>query len=309
MPKVFILILHWQNYEVTKRCLESFRGVTYKNFEIIVLDNASTNDSPKRLKSEFPEMIFIFNTDNRGYGAGMNPGIQYALKHEADYIFLLNNDVIVHQPNFIQKLVEFMETHPRVGILGPKLLFTNGTYQKSYNKFILSMALEPWWPGMLTTILRKLKIAHSKENDIFRVAWLNAVALFLRRGVFDKIGLMDERFFLGAEDIDLSLRAKREGWETWYYPEAELIHVSFVSHIKNTIAYDNYYAVSTVQFLYKHYPRVFAFILQVLAALGFFLRGVEWFVLSIINRRRFHRANEFFAIGKKFLSTFPKRNI
>ena len=100
MPRVFILILHWEKYETTKSCLESFRKLDYPDYKIVVLDNASKNDSAQRLQKEFPEAIFIFNQKNRGYGAGMNPGIKYALNNGADYIFLLNNDVIVSQPDF-----------------------------------------------------------------------------------------------------------------------------------------------------------------------------------------------------------------
>ena len=301
MPNVFILILHWQNHDVTQECLESFRTLDYKNAEVVVLDNASTNDSARRLEKEFPEFTFIFNEKNNGYGAGMNPGITYAMDHGADYIFLLNNDVIVNQPDFLTKLVQFMEDTPHAGIVGPKLLFPDGRYQKSYNKHILAMALEPWWPAKATTLLRKIGFARSRENDVFRVGWLNAVALLFKRRVFEDIGIMDELYFLGAEDIDLSLRAKRKGWETWYYPKAELIHASFVSHAKSAIAYDRHYAASTVQFLYKHYAWPIAVLLRVVTALGFFFRAAEWFVVSIINRKKYRVARELFTMGKAIL--------
>lgn len=301
MPNVFILILHWQNHDVTEACLDSFRSLEYAHAEVVVLDNASTNDSAHRLQKEFPEFTFIFNRDNRGYGAGMNPGIRYAMDHGADYIFLLNNDVIVNQPDFLAKLVTFMEENPAVGIVGPKLLFPDGRYQKSYNKHLLAMALEPWWPAKLTALLRKFGFARSRENDVFQVGWLNAVALLLRRQTLEDIGMMDERYFLGAEDIDLSLRAKRKGWETWYYPKAELVHASFVSHAKSAIAYDRHYAASTVQFLYKHYVWPVAVLLRLFTALGFFFRALEWFVVALVNGKKYRVAKELFAMGKAIL--------
>ncbi|MBT9169603.1 MAG: N-acetylglucosaminyl-diphospho-decaprenol L-rhamnosyltransferase [Syntrophomonadaceae bacterium] len=236
----------------------------------------------------------------------MNPGIKYALENGGDYIFLLNNDVIVSQPDFIIKMVQFMEEHSQIGIVGPKLLFNDGSYQKSYNKYILAMALEPWWPAKMTLLLRRLGLSHSKGNDTFKVGWVNAVALLFKRQVFEDIGLMDERFFLGAEDIDLSLRAKRKGWETWYYPKAELIHLSFISHAKSTIAYDKYYAVSTVKFLYKHYSWVVASTLRLLTALGFFLRGIEWLIVSIIKKSKFKTAKELFQMSKLIFTISSK---
>jgi GT2 family glycosyltransferase len=303
-PKVFILILHWQKYEVTRNCLASFRTLEYSHYQIIVLDNASTNDSAHRLEKEFPECLFIFNAENNGYGAGMNPGIRYALAHGGEYIFLLNNDVIVYQPEFLRLLVRFMESHPQVGIAGPKLLFADGRYQKSDNRFFLAMALIIWWPSILTRIAQNRGWIRSRENETFRVRWLNAVALLFKRQVFEDIGLMDERFFLGAEDIDLSLRAQQKGWETWYYPKAKLTHLSFTSHENTGIAYDEFYAKTMVQFLYKHYRQPIATSLQLLTALGFFIRGVEWSIIALVKRNRIKTARDFFALSKKIIEPF-----
>ncbi|MBU1255835.1 glycosyltransferase family 2 protein [Patescibacteria group bacterium] len=303
MPKVFILILHWQNYEITKNCLESFRKLDYPDYQIIVLDNNSTNDSAKKLEKEFLDVQFIFNKENKGYGAGMNPGIRHALENGAEYIFLLNNDVVVSQHDFLKRLISFAEKNKKAGILGPKLIFPNGDYQKSYNNFFLAMALEPLWPSKITKILTKLGFVKSKENKIFKVSWLNAVALLFKREVFEDIGLMDERFFLGAEDVDLSLRARRKGWETWYYPESELIHLSFISHQKNNIAYDKFYVESTVLFLHKHYVLPIALFLRFLMALGFLLRGIEWFLVSIFKKDKLQIAQDFFHMSKLIVTS------
>ncbi len=296
MSKVFILILHWEKYEITKSCLESFRKLDYPDYQIVVLDNASTNDSIQKLKKEFPEAIFIFNKENKGYGAGMNPGIKYALNNRADYIFLLNNDVIVSQPDFLKKLINFMGSNEKVGITGPKLLFLDGSYQKSYNYFFLAIALELYWPAKFTKILKKLHLIQPKDNMVHKVAWLNAVALLFKRKVFEDIGLMDERFFLGAEDIDLSLRAKRKGWETFYCPFSELIHISFISHEKPLVAYDKFYIESTIRFLYKYYMKPLAYLLQFLMAGGFFIRGIEWSIESIFDKSNITIAKEFFKL-------------
>ncbi len=307
MPKVFILILHWQKYDITRECLESFKKLDYPNYKIVVLDNASSNDSARRLEQEFPQNLFIFNKENKGYGAGMNPGIKYALDNGADYIFLLNNDVIVSKNDFLVRLINLMESNKKVGIAGPKLLFRDMTYQRSYRNYFFSIALGFWAPEKVFIFFRKIFGILPKDNITHKVDWLNAVALLFKREVFEKIGLMDERFFLGAEDVDLSLSAKNKGWETWYCAESELVHLSFVSHDNEGGAgYDKYWIESTILFLEKHYSKITVFVIRFLIVLGLFLRGLQWSILGLFNQSYFLRAKNFFRISYFSLIIRPR---
>ena len=306
-PKVFILILHWQNYDVTRKCLSSLKKIKYPDYEVIVLDNASTNESAKRLKQEFPEFLFFFNKRDNGYGAGMNPGIEYSLNNGAEYIFLLNNDVIVTSENFIEKLVFLMDGKKEIGICGPRLLFENGKYQRSYRSVFLSLALGFYSSQKVVSFFRKVLSLPDKGNISHKVDWLNAVALFIRADVFRKIGRMDECFFLGAEDVDLSMRAKKNGWETWYCAESELVHLSFVSHENNDgVGYDKYWVESTILFLKKYYPLYLVFIVKFLMFFGLALRGIQWMLLSLFNNTYLKRAKRFFTIGYLSLVMWPK---
>ncbi len=306
-PKVFILILHWQKYEVTRNCLASFRTLEYSHYQIIVLDNASTNDSAHRLEKEFPECLFIFNKENKGYGAGMNPGIRYALDHGGAYIFLLNNDVIVNQPEFLQLLLQFMESHPQVGIAGPKLLFADGSYQRSYRYGFLSLALGFWSIEKIRTLWGRMQKKTDQGSITHRVDWLNAVALLFKRQVFEDIGLMDERFFLGAEDVDLSLRARQKEWETWYCAKSELTHLSFTSHDNaGSAGYDRFWVESTLLFLQKYYTFPVVLFVRMAMVLGLFLRGIQWFFLGLFNRKYFKRAKTFFTISCYTIISRPK---
>jgi len=118
LPKVFIIILNWDNWTDTKDCLKSLENNGYPNYEVVVVDNGST----EKFEISDPKIKVIYNKENLGFSGGNNVGIKYALDNNADYVLLLNNDTIVNH-NFLNKLVEIAEKDNKIGMVGPKIYF------------------------------------------------------------------------------------------------------------------------------------------------------------------------------------------
>jgi hypothetical protein len=191
MPKVFIIILHYQNWQDTNECLKSLEKLDYPNFEKIVIDN---------------------DKDNRGFAGGNNPGIKQALGKGADYVLLLNNDTIIDQPDFLKKLVEVGEKNEKIGILGPmiyeygtdKIHFAGGKINRLYTK------------GVHITCNTK----HiTEETD-----YITGACLLIKRKVIEKIGLMEKSFFLYCEDADWCLKARKSGFSCFVVPDSRISH-------------------------------------------------------------------------------------
>jgi hypothetical protein len=217
-----IIILNYKTKNLVKYCLKRIVGL---DCEIIVVDNASFDGVDRMIRENFPKVRFIQAEKNRGYAAGNNLGIKEA---KGKYILILNPDVVVLDGT-IEKMYEFMELHPRVGLVGPKLTSPNGDLQETcyrFPRFII--------PLYRRTFLGKLPFA-KKSLDHFSmrdydhkkprpVDWLQGSCLMARNTAIQEVGFLDERFFIYLEDTDWCRRFWQKGWQVWYLPEAEMIH-------------------------------------------------------------------------------------
>ena len=217
-PKVAIIILNWNGWKDTIECLESFQRITYPNYQIIIVDNGSTDDSVKRIREKFPRLTLIETGRNLGYAGGNNIGIKHALENGAKYILIVNNDTKVVNPEFVNQMVGVMESDSTLGILGPKVLNFKGQIQDT----ILYIP-------MLSSCLResfRLRFRAKKSRD-YRAAQLvdavSGVCWFIRSDIINAVGLLDEDYFMYAEELDYCYRVKKAGWEIMYY--LSLIHI------------------------------------------------------------------------------------
>ncbi|MCX7596938.1 MAG: glycosyltransferase family 2 protein, partial [Fischerella sp.] len=124
MAKVFVILLNWNGWQDTVKCIVSLKGLSYPNYEIVVLDNASTNDSVEQIRAAHPDVTLIETGANLGFAGGNNVGIRYALEHGAEYIWLLNNDTIV-DANALSAMVTKAESDPKIGLVGSVLYYMN----------------------------------------------------------------------------------------------------------------------------------------------------------------------------------------
>lgn len=213
-PKVSIIILNWNNYNDTKRCLISLKKITYPNYKVFVVDNGSNDGSGKKLKKEFPFYCFIFNKKNLGYAAGNNKGMKEVLNEGMDYILLLNNDTKIVNPYFLTKLVKYIERDKDVGVVGPKVINGQNELQKTilYFPFVKTLLRERFWP---------------RKNDYTcpqTVESLLGVCFLIRCKVINEVGFFDENYFMYHEEIEWFYRVRKKGWIVEYLPVKSIIH-------------------------------------------------------------------------------------
>ncbi len=217
-PSVDIIVLNWNGKADTLICLDSLSRLVYDRYRVIVVDNGSIDDSVATIRAVFPGLPLVETGRNLGYAGGNNAGLRYALEHDpADYIFILNNDTEA-SPSLLARLVAAAGRYPAVGVFGPKIYFKD-------RPSILWFAGARW--DRTTHSFRHIGI---NEPDAARfdapieVDYITGCALFMRRSVVEKVGLLDERFFLVYEEVDWCYRARGEGFASMTVPDALLWH-------------------------------------------------------------------------------------
>jgi GT2 family glycosyltransferase len=215
-------------WEVLQPCLDSLgRGAPGMEYEIIVVDNASSDGTPERLRAGFPHVRLIRNDRNVGFTRANN---QAMASSSGDYILWLNTDTILQQ-NTISGLMEFLETHPQAGIVGPKVFNSDGTFQFQCRRGLPTPLASMFYMLRLDRVLPRHRLdgqylmTHLPVDQANRVDSVSGCCLLARRKVLDDIGPLDEDIFGFGEDIDWCVRAKKAGWEVWYFPGSEIVHL------------------------------------------------------------------------------------
>lgn len=218
-----IIILNWNRYEYTANCIISIlRHCNQSIFDIILIDNHSTDSSFAKLTSQFPQLTFHRNEGNLGYAGGNNPGLQTSLSKGYKYTMILNNDTEV-TGNFISPLINFMDTHPAAGAVQPKILML-------FDPSLIWNAGSYYSPFLGRTYTRGYaKKNLPKYNSITKVDWITGCCMMLRNEVFSKTGLLNEAFFLYYEDTDISFRIKKAGYDLYYVPDSFILHAAGIS--------------------------------------------------------------------------------
>jgi GT2 family glycosyltransferase len=225
-PRVAIIILNLNSYEVTRECLLSLRSIDYENFEILLVDNGSRDGSGEKLAADFPEVKLIRSDGNLGFPGGNNLAIRESLAGSADYLLLLNNDTVV-APDFLSHLVNVAESNPAIGIVDPKILYFEPGDRIWY-------AGGDYRPGRGLATTRGVHQRDSKKYDTTEeVSFATGCAFLIKTNVVRQIGLLDEVFFLGFEDLDWCIRARAAGFMIYYAPAARVWHKDSYDTKKN----------------------------------------------------------------------------
>jgi GT2 family glycosyltransferase len=215
-----IVLVCWNNKEYLEPCLQSlYAGGLKSNFDILVVDNGSSDGSQDMLREEYPEIKIIQNDHNVGLARACNQGIEGT---GGRYVLLLNNDTLVDGPS-LDAMVEFLDENDDVGAVGGKLLNPDGSFQAGYanfstlrEEFLIATRLgELIWDGYPS---------HKDTNNAKEVGWLSSACLLLRRKALDQVGLLDEEYFIYGDEADLQYRFRRAGWKVYYLPFATTIH-------------------------------------------------------------------------------------
>jgi GT2 family glycosyltransferase len=227
VPRVSVIIASWNTRDLLGACLESLRVPIESGWcEVIVVDNGSSDGSPEMVRERFPAVTLLCPGRNLGFGGGNNLGLRAA---HGRYLMLLNSDTEVPEGT-LEAMCEFMDSHPRVGMLGPKLLNPDGSVQLScrrfpsyrtalFNRYSLLTRLFPRNPYSVEYLMTDSGHSATREVD-----WVSGACLMTRREAVDDVGLLDEAFFMYAEDVDWCYRMHQKGWKVVYFPEVQVLH-------------------------------------------------------------------------------------
>lgn len=211
-PLISIVIVNFNGLRYLGPCLSSLGIQSYEPYEIVLVDNGSSDGSAGYVRTHFPGVILVETGTNRGFAGGTNAGIKEA---HGDFILTLNNDTIA-DTKFLENLVKPMITGTRIGMCASKMLFPDGRINST--GICISRSGAAWDRGILEADVGQ----YEDEAEVFGPC---AGAALYRRAMLDEIGLFDEDFFLYMEDVDLAFRARWAGWHCRYIPTARVIHI------------------------------------------------------------------------------------
>lgn len=248
--KLSIVVVSHNTGEILQKCLSSiYENPPSVEFEVILVDNASSDGTIEFVRKKFQEVCVIENKKNRGFSAANNQGIAIS---KGNLILLLNSDAII-LPGSLEAMIKFMNEHCRAGAIGPKIFNPDGTFQISFWSF----------PGLFGEFVRKIlniflrfhffrNFFDKIYNETKEVDWVTGACLLTRREVIEKVGVLDENFFMYFEDVDWCYRMKKVGWKIYYAPQAKIIHFSGKSMEKKKDEILDEYHRSQIYF-YKKY--------------------------------------------------------
>jgi GT2 family glycosyltransferase len=230
-PRVSVIVLNWNGAEDTSECLESLRKTAYPDCEVVVVDNASDGDDVRALKQRFGDFIqTIENERNLGVGEGFNAGIRHVLKTSSpEYVVIMNNDLVL-DPDCLSELVRAAETDERIGIVGPKIYFSDRHGRKDV--IWSAGGRVRWWGIKVHSQIGEGEDDSPKYQNERDVDWISGCVLMFRSSLAERIGLLNPWYFIGHEDVEYCLKARRHGFRVVYVPSAVAWHEVGVSRMK-----------------------------------------------------------------------------
>jgi N-acetylglucosaminyl-diphospho-decaprenol L-rhamnosyltransferase len=212
VPDLSVSIVNTNSRALLLACLDSLAGT---EAEIVVLDNASEDGSADAVREQFPEVRVIAQSHRAGFGANHNTVIRATTGR---YVYVLNEDTTAADWGF-EALTAYLDDHPRVAALGPRIIYPDGRLQDSAWRFPT-----PLVSTVSLATLGRLGVTQSRGDEPRAVDWVMGAAVVLRREALDEVGLFDEGFFLYSEEVDLQARLHRAGWEVHYFPRVSVVH-------------------------------------------------------------------------------------
>lgn len=251
-----ILILNYNTCKLTLDCLQSvFASNTSYTFEVIVIDNDSSDSSVESIARDYPQATLIANDDNIGFARGNNQGMEIATGR---YVLLLNSDTIV-QEDTLQTMIYFMDENPTVGASGCKVILPDGSLDKACRRGFPTPSASFYYAFGIARLFpdhpkfNQYQLGHLDENEEYPVDCLIGAFMMVRQETIDQVGGLDETFFMYGEDVDWCYRIKQAGWGIHYYPRTTIIHLKGGSARRRPtrIIYEFHRAMAI--FHHKHY--------------------------------------------------------
>jgi GT2 family glycosyltransferase len=279
-----IVIVNYRTPDLAVNCLRSLADEVRAepHCRATIVDNASADGSAERIVAairrerwDWAELLPL--NRNGGFSAGNNAAIRPLLRgpDAPEYFLLLNPDTIV-RPGAITTLVDFMEAHPRAGVVGSRLELPDGTPQTSAFRFhnLLSQFDYGFRLGWLSQKVRQFLAPMPIRDEPHRADWVSGASLIVRREVFERVGVLDEEYFLYFEETDFCLRARRAGWECWHVPASRVVHLEgqstgVIDGSREKKRMPRYWFESRRRFFRKNYGWVYGLLASAVLASGF----------------------------------------
>ena len=216
LRSVNLFVLNWNGRDLTLDCLSSLEKITYPNVKVYVIDNGSSDNSVTAIRNQFPDYEIIELPENYGFARGNNAGFEL-VKQKADYTIFLNNDTIV-DPNFVEPLINAMESNSTVKQSTPKIFYADNLDYIWFGGGKVSL-----WAGWIRHLGIRQKDSMQFSFDR-NVDYATGCCVCMRTVDFESIGMFDESFLMYGEDVDLSLRFRKQGGQILFVPESKIWH-------------------------------------------------------------------------------------
>jgi GT2 family glycosyltransferase len=284
-----IIIVSWNTQDILRNCLLSvFTQTRDIQFETIVIDNASSDGSAEMVKTEFHQVVLIENQNNRGFAAANNQGIENA---HGKYLLLLNSDTVVLD-NAVAKMIAFADSHPEAAVVGCRVLNPDKTLQPTCFMFpsLLNLILSTTYFYKLfcrSKFFGRERMTWWDRGDTRQVDVVTGCCMLVRRAAIEQVGVMDEQFFMYAEETDWCYRFKKAGWKVFFAPVAEIIHFGGQSsrHVREEMLIR--LKLSILRFIRKHSNPLNYLLACCLMVIFFAVRIPVWLAaMFFVSRRR-----------------------
>lgn len=276
MVKLSVVIVNYNVKHFIEQCLFSvLKAAQHVSCEVFVVDNNSVDGSVALIKSKFPQITLIENKANTGFSVANNQAIRLA---KGEYVLLLNPDTVVQEDTFL-KTIAFMDGHPDAGGLGVKMLDGQGNFAPESKRGLPTPAVAFYKMFGLSKLFPqsrkfgKYHLTYLPENEVNEVDVLSGAFMLMRKSLLDKIGLLDETFFMYGEDIDLSYRITRAGYKNYYFPFTQIIHYKGESTKRSSINYVLIFYKAMAIFSKKHFSGSHTFWFTFLINLAIILKA------------------------------------
>lgn len=292
--KLSVIIVNYNVEYFLEQCLNSVLKATKEiNAEVFVVDNNSIDGSVEMVKEKFPEVILFDNQQNLGFSKANNQAMH---ESKGEYILLLNPDTVVEEDTF-QKCIDFMDNHPDAGGLGVRMIDGKGKFLPESKRGLPTPTVAFYKIFGLSRLFPKSKqfgkyhLGYLDEFETNEIEILSGAYMFMRKATLEKVGLLDEAFFMYGEDIDLSYRITQVGYKNYYLPDAQIIHYKGESTKKSSINYVFVFYRAMVIFAEKHFSqknaKLFSFFINMAiyfrAGLALLSRFLKKIILPLID--------------------------
>jgi GT2 family glycosyltransferase len=243
IPRVGIVIPAWNALDYTLACLDSLKRLDHPSVEVILVDNGSTDGTSERVAAAHPDVTVLRNEQNRGFAHACNQGLAEAFGRGCDYAFLLNNDTIV-APDLLTELLRVASAHPNAAMFGPRICYA-------------SQPEKPWFTGMRfprPIYIVRTQPQHQVQSAVpAPVDFISGCGMLIARRLYERIGGMNEAYFMYYEDLDYCLTARKAGFDILYVPDARMWHAVSVSSGGKDSPLKQYFQVkSAIIFTRRH---------------------------------------------------------